>query len=136
MSWQKLFANPLSPAVRWKRVRAGYYTAHLAGEEVGSIVHERTEYGDEQWIVDLTDAPAQAGCDTLACAKTTLIRALSQRKWAHILESNRLPPAPEPVDDARWIARTDDWWIRTKTSGWYWLDRRNSEWVKAPHGPQ
>jgi hypothetical protein len=52
--------------------------------------------------------------------------------WAHILESNGLPPAPDPVIDGRWIARTGDWWVKTRR-GWLWLDGRR--WAPAPLGP-
>lgn len=52
--------------------------------------------------------------------------------WETISAKNKLPPAPEHVLDARWIARNDDWYIETK-AGWYWL--RSGAWVKAPNGP-
>ena len=58
---------------------------------------------------------------------------MSPKDWANLLQTNGLPPAPGTPLDARWIARNDDWWVRT-AEGWYWLDRRQG-WVRAPQGP-
>jgi hypothetical protein len=52
-----------------------------------------------------------------------------------ILKSNGLPDAPEAPIDARWIASSGDWWVRTKKS-WYWFDNRGAgAWKLAPNGP-
>lgn len=44
-----------------------------------------------------------------------------------------LPPGGS-VDDARWIARSGDWWAHT-AQGWFWFDERTKEWKPAPIGP-
>ena len=49
-----------------------------------------------------------------------------------LLAKNKLPLAPGPVLDARWVAGRDDWYVLT-SAGWYWLSGKT--WVPVPTGP-
>lgn len=57
------------------------------------------------------------------------------RDWAKALADQGLPPAPGVPINARWIARSGDWWVETADGRWYWLDKRAKQWKLAPHGP-
>jgi hypothetical protein len=54
-----------------------------------------------------------------------------------IFEKHKLPASPGPALDARWIAQSGDWWVKTE-KGWFWLDERkgfDGVWMLAPNGP-
>lgn len=54
-------------------------------------------------------------------------------KYTAIMVQNQLPAVDDEVLDMRWIARQDDWWLRTKR-GWFWFDRRANAWKFSPIG--
>lgn len=63
------------------------------------------------------------------------VRRKTPKEWEAVLKQNVLPSAPGPVLDARWIARSGDWWVET-AQGWFWLRAGTQPaWVHAPNGP-
>jgi hypothetical protein len=54
-------------------------------------------------------------------------------RWIELIEKNGLPSPPEEPIDLRWIARGNDWWVKTE-KGWYWL-HNGQVWESAPFGP-
>jgi hypothetical protein len=55
-------------------------------------------------------------------------------EYKALLKKNNLPQLEGEVIDCRYVTSQDDWWART-AKGWFWFDRRTSQWKRAPLGP-
>jgi hypothetical protein len=56
-------------------------------------------------------------------------------EWRALLASKTCPPPEGEITDARWIARSNDWYVRVGDQ-WYWLDSRGvPEWKATLYGP-
>jgi hypothetical protein len=42
-------------------------------------------------------------------------------------------PVPDDVIDARYLMRTDDWYVLTR-QGWFWWDSRTRKWMPTTTG--
>lgn len=56
------------------------------------------------------------------------------KEWEDLFTKNYLPEPPSSIVDARWIARSGDWYVRT-AEGWFWLAVDRGRWVPCPNGP-
>lgn len=60
----------------------------------------------------------------------------SDVEWRALLDTHKLPSLPSGVvTDARWIARSGDWWVCVNDC-WYWLrGDTKTGWMPSPYGP-
>lgn len=62
-------------SIRLARTAYGY--TFTGGGHTYTIAKERTDYGDEQWIIDRDGRSAWAGCRTLAGVRATIAAAIT-----------------------------------------------------------
>ena len=58
---------------------------------------------------------------------------IGHQKLIQILGEHNIAEPPKDTIDARYVTKSNDWWVRTRSRGWLWWGGKS--WEDSIHGP-